>query len=172
MKFAETAVFFLATVAPAIAAVTRVNIGVKCSGFNMNKVDVYQATTVANALESSFNEVHGAAEDDDSEISNVHYGSWSGNTAEYLQYTFGFTGETRCGRCPRGTMLELTDQALSQWEATFVKDLMDANRPEFTKIKSCNIRMKPRADSAEGEVILGAMEEKNTKCALRACADD
>ena len=171
MKLAKYNVFILATAAPAIAAVTKVSINVQCSGFNMNQVDVYQATTVANVLESSFNEVHSAADDDDSELSDVHYGSWGSNAANDLQQTSGWNGDTRCTRCPRGSMLALTDQALGDWEATFVKDLLDSNRPEFAKIKSCHIRMTPRTYSTAGALRLVAMDAVISKCGLRACAD-
>ena len=61
-------------------------------------------------------------------------------------------------------MLGSSDKHLSEWEATFVKDLMDnTNHPEFAKIKYCNIKMTPRAK--------GELEKVAVKCGLRACGD-
>ena len=84
MKFAINTAFFLAACAAPAFASTKVNLAAKCKGFNINKLSVTEQTIVAHALESSYNDIHGAADMDDSELSDVHYGRWA-STSDFLQ---------------------------------------------------------------------------------------
>ena len=88
MKFATAAPFFLAAVSPAFAY-TKVNIDVKCKGAKIDKLGVADTTVVANALESAYNAVHSEADNDDSQLYDVHYGYWAGE-ADFLQQGGGY----------------------------------------------------------------------------------
>jgi len=89
------------------------------------------------------NDVHGAADSDDSELTDVHYGSEE--DAKYLQQGGGYGGSYNCGLCPNdddALKTVSTTASHKAWEVSFVKTLMDSS---FAKLSSCSIKMSPHA---------------------------
>lgn len=93
MKFASNATLFLAAAAATPAfGYTKVTIDIKCKGAKVNNFNVAERTLVAHALEACFNDVHEAIDSDDAELTEVHYGDWTGDEADFLQQGGGYGG--------------------------------------------------------------------------------
>jgi len=154
MKFAASTALFLSTIAPAFA-LTHVKLDVKCKGANVNKLDVADTTIVAESLQSSYNYVHGAADEDDSDLEDVHFGLYGTSNGDSLQQGGGYGGGYNCGMCPNDDDALMTVSSTAghkAWETKFVETLLEANRPSFAKIKDCRIKMSPLGAALE-EVV-------------------
>jgi len=147
MKFSTNAALFLAAASPAFAF-TKVDLTVKCKGTNVDKLSVSEKTIIANALESSYNDIHGAAEADDSELFDVHYGTWT--ASDYLQGGGGYGGGFNCNLCRTNddTLLDVSSSAgvHKAWETKFVETVLDSTSAALAKVSSCTIKMSPHAN--------------------------
>jgi len=157
MKLSNAALF-LAAATPAFAATTKVSIDVKCKGTNINKLSVSETTIVANAIESSYNDVHGAADQDDNELVDVHYGLWSADEAKYLQQGGGYGGGFNCNLCSKNddALLDVSSSsgAHKAWETKFVETLLESSSATLAQASSCSLKMKPIASAYEEAVEL------------------
>ena len=133
----------LALVAPA-AALTKVGISVGCKGINMDKLSVQDVTSISNALEDAYNGVHGNSDNDDSELSNVHWGSI---IKENLGQSSGWSGDYNCHLCPKKDFgaLTVSDIADTMWQTKFAEALTKTGSPSFSKVTTCILTMSPQA---------------------------
>jgi len=150
MKFTN-ATLFLAAITPALAF-TKVDIHVKCKGAKIDKLDLPDTTIVSHALEESYNDVHAALESDDSQLFDVHYGTWA-SAADFLQQGGGWGGGWDCRLCPDDdAMVALTGSGKAAWEMQFAQMLLESGKSAFAKVSSCSIDMKPHASTTEDEL--------------------
>ena len=150
MKFAFHTTLFLVSVTPALAF-TKVHIDVKCQGAQHNNWDVNGATIVANALETSFNEIHSATDSNDSELTDVHY--YAGADGAFPHQGGGYGGYYDCRLCPDDdssylSLGDVTGVKLTAWESALVSTLVSSSHPDFQSITSCAIQMTPTASAA------------------------
>ena len=168
-----------------------VDISVKCRGGpNFDRLSTSQATFVSHKLQSAYNEVHGEAADDDSDLNQVFYHAAKAvSSSKYLERSWGgWSGGFGCELCSENvddiaaSILAVggTGASLEAWESEFVAALVESVDADFQKVKSCDIKMVPHSNgeaelsSAKGqaEVEMDVVVGESTKCGLRACADE
>jgi len=114
---------------------------------------VAQSTFVAHSLQVAYNTVHGAAANDDSELTEVFFHAPTvAQNGQLMQGGGGYGGSYNCGLCPNdddASILSVgaSGAALTAWESVFVSTLVSSPHTEFQSIKSCDIRMKPHSES-------------------------
>jgi hypothetical protein len=148
----------------------QVNIAVKCNGMNMNKLSVYDLAFLANAIEGSYNTVHGDMDDDDTELTDTHY-QGKNTLILFVQSSGYYRSSLICRYCKRKQAADIlavtdSDAAQAQWETELAQELVKSNKKAFDKVKQCSIKMAP----------VNLVTESNSggeglKCGLRACAD-
>ena len=163
MKIIQSVLLFLAVPA---AAFTEVSIKVSCKGAKFNKLSVSDKTEVSHALQDSYNSIHSGADNDDSQLTDVHWGSYGTATLseEIVGQGGGWNGDYDCSLCPDDddAMLGVSTAGHKLWETTLTETLVATGRPTFKNLKSCSIKMSPRGLEAtmEDETELSLFSEE------------
>jgi predicted lactoylglutathione lyase len=129
-----------------------VDIGIKCTGGpNFSDLTVAQATFVAHTLQSTYNTVHGEADDDDSDLQDVFYHATTTVSAgrKGKGYYGGYSGGYNCRLCPKHDDavlgVEQSGASLKIWENEFVNALLESSNDAFQTVTSCDIQLTPHS---------------------------